>query len=1012
MWKKSICLISFVFVLGPVSGASADLVAHWKFNNDGTDSIGAADCTLQNGASYSTDSKEGSHSLSLDGIDDYAIPTASGVMYDPFREETVAIWFKAASTSGTHVLFNEGGWTNGLTIRINAGTLQAAVRIGTNQATASTSFASTEWTHVAVTFDNGSLRLYVNGAEEAAATAGFSTVPSHTNASGIGARNAQDAFGGGDFTGDYFSGLIDDVQMYDNALSAAEIAELLAGHPKARDPNPADGATHTGRWVSLSWTPGAYAGSHNVYLGDNFDQVNDGTGGTFQGNQTTTDLLVGLTGYAYPDGLEPGTTYYWRIDEVNDLHADSPWKGSVWSFAIAPRTAYDPDPFDGARFVDPDGTLSWTAGMGARLHHVYIGRNLADVEAGTGGTYKGPVAGPSYTLGGLARDTLYYWRIDQFDGSATYKGDIWRFRTLPEITVTDPNLVGWWKFDRGFGTTALDWSGHGNDGTLQTDLRWVAGYDGDALEFNGNDCVSIDGCKGVLGGHAFSITAWISAAHNGEIVGWGQPTNGQRVEFRVNAGVLRCEIGGGDRYVLGRTSVWDNEWHHVGVTVKENATISYPDVIIYLDGEDDTIPSTYAEPFDLVANYDVTMGQRYDRTVARFFSGLIDDVRIYDKALTQAEIKGTMRGDPLLAWDPSPAHGSGPDVEAATPLTWSPGDKASQHDVYFGTDRDAVENADTSTAGIYRRRQPATAYTPPEGVEWGGGPYYWRIDEYNTDGTLSKGRVWSFTVADFILVDDFEAYAGADVPLQEQIWFSWHDGLGYGTPDSLPYYAGNGSGAAVGDETTASYTEETIVHSDQQALPYEYNNNKQGYFNYSEAQMPLSTPRDWTKHGVKALSLWFRGVASNAAEPMYVALNGSATAYHDNPNAAQIDTWTEWHIDLKDFADQGINLKDVDSVAIGFGDRNNPQVGGSGKMYFDDIRLYRPRCVPDKVTLSAADLNSDCVVDMADVEIMAGDWLAVDPALAADLNADSSVDFNDYAALADQWLDEQLWPEW
>jgi len=139
-------------------------LAHWKFNNDGTDSIGAADCTLQNGASYSTDSKEGSHSLSLDGIDDYAIPTASGVMYDPFREETVAIWFKAASTSGTHVLFNEGGWTNGLTIRINAGTLQAAVRIGTNQATASTSFASTEWTHVAVTFDNGSLRLYVNAA--------------------------------------------------------------------------------------------------------------------------------------------------------------------------------------------------------------------------------------------------------------------------------------------------------------------------------------------------------------------------------------------------------------------------------------------------------------------------------------------------------------------------------------------------------------------------------------------------------------------------------------------------------------------------------------------------------------------------------------------------------------------------------------------------------------------------------------------------------------------------------
>jgi len=158
------------------------------------------------------------------------------------------------------------------------------------------------------------------------------------------------------------------------------------------------------------------------------------------------------------------------------------------------------------------------------------------------------------------------------------------------------------------------------------------------------------------------------------------------------------------------------------------------------------------------------------------------------------------------------------------------------------------------------------------------------------------------------------------------------------------------------------------------------------------------------------------GLLSNAAEPMYVAVANStgqpAVVYHDDPAAAQIDTWTEWHIDLKDFADQGINLKDVDSVAIGFGDRSNPQAGGAGKMYFDDIRLYRPRCVPDKVTLSAADLNSDCVVDMADIEMMAADWLAVDPALAADLNADSSVDFKDYAALADQWLEEQLWPEW
>jgi hypothetical protein len=157
------------------------------------------------------------------------------------------------------------------------------------------------------------------------------------------------------------------------------------------------------------------------------------------------------------------------------------------------------------------------------------------------------------------------------------------------------------------------------------------------------------------------------------------------------------------------------------------------------------------------------------------------------------------------------------------------------------------------------------------------------------------------------------------------------------------------------------------------------------------------------------------GILSNDPEPMYVALANStgppAVVYHDDPNAAQIDTWTEWNIDLRDFADQDVNLADVNSITIGFGDRNNPQAGGSGKMYFDDIRLYRSRCVPSEITLAEADLNSDCVVDYRDLEMMVGDWLAGDPGLAADLNADDTDDFKDYAVLANQWLEEQVWPQ-
>jgi len=93
------------------------------------------------------------------------------------------------------------------------------------------------------------------------------------------------------------------------------------------------------------------------------------------------------------------------------------------------------------------------------------------------------------------------------------------------------------------------------------------------------------------------------------------------------------------------------------------------------------------------------------------------------------------------------------------------------------------------------------------------------------------------------------------------------------------------------------------------------------------------------------------GIASNAAEPLYVAVSNSAgqpaVVVHDNANAAQITTWTPWVIPLQSFADKGINLANVDRIAIGLGTRGNQTApGGSGKMYFDDIRLYRPSTAP------------------------------------------------------------------
>jgi hypothetical protein len=108
---------------------------------------------------------------------------------------------------------------------------------------------------------------------------------------------------------------------------------------------------------------------------------------------------------------------------------------------------------------------------------------------------------------------------------------------------------------------------------------------------------------------------------------------------------------------------------------------------------------------------------------------------------------------------------------------------------------------------------------------------------------------------------------------------------------------------------------------------------------FSNVSFPdTSVEPQWTDQDV--------GMLSNDAEPMYVALSNSAgptaAVYHDDPNAAVIDTWTEWIIPLQGFADQGVDLTNVNTIALGLGNKNNPQAGGSGTMYFDDIRLYRP----------------------------------------------------------------------
>lgn len=364
-----------------------------------------------------------------------------------------------------------------------------------------------------------------------------------------------------------------------------------------------------------------------------------------------------------------------------------------------------------------------------------------------------------------------------------------------------------------------------------------------------------------------------------------------------------------------------NRWYYLAATYDGSVLSAYRDgVLISSNPAPSGAPNAESNSLKL---------GRHAAAAGNYFEGTVDEARVYNRALTAEEILQAMRGDTSVAWDPSPGNGTLLGIAQAAPLSWSPGDNAVQHDVYLGTDKDAVANADASDAtGIYRGRQSAVTYNPSEGIEWGGGPYYWRIDESNTDGTISTGKMWSFEVTDYLLVEDFEDFN--DYP-PDEIWNAWIDGFGTANNGSTAGYA-NPDFAAGGH-----YVETSTVHGGAQSMPLFYDNN----LKYSEVTLTLVYPRNWTEQGVGVLSLWIRGGSSNAAERIYVALDGVAV-YHDDPTAVLATGWTEWQIPLSEFADKGANLAAVNTISIGLGDKNNVAAGGTGVLYVDDIRLYRP----------------------------------------------------------------------
>jgi hypothetical protein len=638
------------------------------------------------------------------------------------------------------------------------------------------------------------------------------------------------------------------------------LVELVGAPPvKASIPNPADKTIAVSQDADLSWVPGLYAAKHDVYFGTNSDDVSNATASTpqiYKGRQDANSFAL--------DALAPDTTYYWRIDEVRDDDTTID-RGNVWSFTTEPSKAWDPSPYDNEICVsiDPDPNLSWNTGYNSTESIVYFGTSPDALELQTTILHTEGVERESFLLTGLANDQDYYWRVDEIQSdSATITGDIWHFKTIPIIPVSDPTLLGWWKFDEG-PDKAIDWSGLNQHGTVYGGAEYVVGYDGGAIDFDYvDDYVQLPIGSTVAALNSTTIATWVNFPGTGETFqrifnfGYNDATVYMFLTPNNGSGAPRFAItttGSGGESGVDAPNALPSGWHHIAITINgaTNAMELYLDNAVVATGSAQTLPS------DLGNTTYNWLGRSDDWVPPNpYLIGSLDDFRIYNYAMTQDEITDVMRIDTLRAWNPIPSNGALTDVENVLPLSWSPGDEAVQHDVYLGTNALAVESADASdTTGIYRGQQDANSYMPPEGVE-PNQVYYWRIDEINTDAMVNKGKIWAFTVLPYLIVDDFEGYDDVD----NRIYNTWAD-----------YYVNN-TGMTVG-HIDPPFAERTVIHFGSQAMYMRYDNDgtvnegtdyeQSGTLTFSETERTWEAPQDWTRRDVESLTLWFRGVPAS-----------------------------------------------------------------------------------------------------------------------------------------------------
>jgi len=530
-----------------------------------------------------------------------------------------------------------------------------------------------------------------------------------------------------------------------------------------------------------------------------------------------------------------------------------------WSIGEAKR----PNPADGETEVSRDVVLNWEPGFYAppvNGHKVYLSENIDDVNDGIGGiTQSADSYAPPERLD---FGTTYYWRVDEVNAppdSSVHKGKVWSF-TTELLAYPIENIA----------VTASS--------TAQEDMGPENTINGAGLD--ANDLHSMDVMDMWLSGDE-PLGAWIEYEFDKvykphEMWIWN---SNQMVESLVGFGLkdvsVEYSLDGTDYTTLGTTYEFTqapgaSDYAH-------NTTVDFGSV-----------------------------GAKYVRlTTNSNWGGLLDLYGLSEVRFLYI---------PVDAKKPYPVSGA-TNVDPAVVLGWKAGREAVTHDVYFSDDEQAVIDGTAPVETV------TEASYGPLSLDLGK-DYYWKVSEVNEAETITTwgSDLWSFTVADYLIVDDFEDYTDYE---PYTVYFAWLDGyenpangstVGYPNPNFL------------NDE---HFVETAIVHGGKQSMPLFYSNTAGAA--YSEAERTFSVPQNWTKAGIQTLVLYFHGSAGNTGQ-LYVKVNGTKVVYDGDAGDMQRVRWKQWNIDLVSL---GVNLQNVTTMGIGI-DGNS----ASGTLYLDDILLY------------------------------------------------------------------------